>query len=47
VSLTASAARTLMVGIPSGNDLFWSCVWIVGIVAVCAPLAVRQYRRAI
>ena len=47
VSLTATAARGLMVGTPAGNDLFWSCVWIVGIVAVCAPLAVWRYRRAI
>src|SRR3954447_19223103 len=47
VSLTASAARELMLGLPAGNDLFWAYVWIVGIVAVCAPLAVWQYRRAI
>ncbi len=47
VSLTASAARQLMLGIPAGHDLFWSCVWIVGIVGVCAPLAAWRYRRAV
>jgi ABC-2 type transport system permease protein len=47
VSLTASAARQLMIGIPAGNDLLWSIVWIAGIIAVCAPLAVRLYRRSV
>jgi ABC-2 type transport system permease protein/oleandomycin transport system permease protein len=47
VSLTASGARQLMVGLPAGNDLLWSWVWIVGIIAVCAPLAVRLYRRSV
>ena len=47
VSLTASAARQLMVGLPAGNDLLWACVWVVGIIAVCAPLAVRLYRRSV
>ncbi|HSP38148.1 MAG TPA: ABC transporter permease [Frankiaceae bacterium] len=47
VSLTASAARQLMLGIPAGNDLLWACVWIVAIVAVCAPLAAWRYRRAV
>lgn len=47
VSLTASGARQLMIGTPAGNDLLWSVVWIVGIVAVCAPLAVRLYRRSV
>lgn len=47
VSLTASAARQLMIGTPAGNDLLWACVWIVGIIAVCAPLAVRLYRRSV
>ena len=46
VSLTASAARQLMLGIPAGNDLLWSCCWIAGIVAVCAPLSVWLYRRS-
>jgi ABC-2 type transport system permease protein/oleandomycin transport system permease protein len=47
VSLTASAARQLMIGIPAGNDVLWSIVWIVGIVAVCAPLSVWLYRRSV
>ena len=44
---TASAVRQLMLGIPAGHDLFWSLVWIVGIVAVCAPLSVWRYQRAV
>jgi ABC transporter DrrB family efflux protein len=47
VSLTAAAARQLMIGTPAGNDLLWSCVWIAGIVAVCAPLSVWLYRRSV
>jgi ABC-type multidrug transport system permease subunit len=47
VSLTASAARHLMIATPAGNDLLWSSVWIVGIVAVCAPLSVWLYRRSV
>ncbi len=47
VSLTASAARQLMIGTPAGNDLLWSWAWIAGIVAVCAPLSVWLYRRSV
>jgi ABC transporter DrrB family efflux protein len=47
VSLTATAARHLMIGTAAGNDLLWSCVWLVGIIAVCAPLSVRLYRRSV
>jgi hypothetical protein len=36
-----------MIGTAAGNDLLWSCVWLVGIIAVCAPLSVRPYRRSI
>jgi ABC-2 type transport system permease protein/oleandomycin transport system permease protein len=47
VSLTATGARPLMIGTAAGNDLLWSCVWLVGIIAVCAPLSVRLYRRSV
>jgi ABC-2 type transport system permease protein/oleandomycin transport system permease protein len=47
VSVTASAARALMSGTPADSYVFQSIAWIVGIIAVAAPLAVRRYRRAI
>jgi ABC transporter DrrB family efflux protein len=50
VSVTASAVRYLMLGeTPFGDasDLWESLAWIVGILVVFAPLAVRRYRRAV
>ena len=47
VSRTASAARHLMIGTAAGDDLLWFCVWLIGIIAVCAPLSVRLYRRSV
>lgn len=45
VSVTASAARSLMLGTPDNGYIFQALLWIVGIIAVAAPLAVRRYRR--
>jgi ABC transporter DrrB family efflux protein len=45
VSVVASAARSLMSGTPSDNYVLQALAWIVGIVAVAAPIAVRRYRR--
>jgi ABC-type multidrug transport system permease subunit len=45
VSVVASAARSLMSGTPSDHYLPQALAWIVGIVAVAAPIAVRRYRR--
>jgi ABC-2 type transport system permease protein/oleandomycin transport system permease protein len=39
------ALRALALGIPLGDDLWLSLVWIVGIVAVFLPLSVRAYKR--
>lgn len=47
VSVTANAARTLMLGTPSDWAIFWSLFWVVLIIAICAPLAVRSYRRSV
>jgi ABC-2 type transport system permease protein/oleandomycin transport system permease protein len=47
VSVTASAARALMIGTPSDSYLLQALLWIAGIIAVAAPFAVRRYRRAI
>jgi ABC transporter DrrB family efflux protein len=45
VSVTASAVRGLMVGGPTAEWVIRSVIWIVLIVAVCAPLAVWRYRK--
>ncbi len=45
VSVTASAARALMLGGPTLTYVLQSLAWCVGLVAVCAPLAVLLYRR--
>ena len=47
VSVTASAARSLMMGTPNNGYILQSLLWIIGIIAVAAPLAVRRYRQAI
>ena len=46
VSVTASAVRALMLGGPTTSYLLQSLAWCIGIVVVCAPLAVWRYRRA-
>jgi ABC-2 type transport system permease protein/oleandomycin transport system permease protein len=47
VSVTVSAARDLVLGGPVASDLLQALAWMVGIVLVFAPLAVRLYRRAV
>ena len=46
VSATVDAVRVLMTGGATTGPLLKSLAWIVGIVVVFAPLAVRRYRRA-
>ena len=46
VSVTASAVRALMLGQPVGTLVWQALAWCAAIVIVCAPLAVRLYRRA-
>ena len=50
VSVTVNSVRGLMVGLPPGQSLsaniIQSLIWSIGLIAVCAPLAVRQYRKA-
>ena len=45
VTRAADAARALTQGGPVAADLAWTAVWIVAILAVFAPLAVRRYSR--
>jgi ABC transporter DrrB family efflux protein len=55
VSVIANAVRSLMIpeqalpflDLDQGTLIWQSIAWIVGIVAVFAPLAVRQYRRSV
>jgi ABC transporter DrrB family efflux protein len=46
VTAVVNAARALTLGGPVTSYLISAVAWIVGIIAICAPLAVRRYRRA-
>jgi ABC-2 type transport system permease protein/oleandomycin transport system permease protein len=50
VSVTVNAVRGFLVGGPAANDLaanvVQSMAWSIAIIAVCAPIAVRRYRKA-
>ena len=45
VSVVCNAARALTLGLPAGTETLKALAWIVGIVVVFAPLAVRKYRK--
>ena len=45
VSVVIDAARALTIGGPTLDPCLKAIAWIIGIVAVCAPLAVHLYRR--
>jgi len=45
ISHLVSAVRGLMTGGPVAGHVGWTLVWMVGLLAVFAPLAVRAYRR--
>jgi oleandomycin transport system permease protein len=45
VTALTDAARGLMLGGPVATPVWHTLAWVVGIVAVFAPLAVRRYRR--
>ena len=47
VSVTVSAVRALVVGGPTSGHVFATLAWCAGLVLVCAPIAVRLYRRAV
>jgi ABC-2 type transport system permease protein/oleandomycin transport system permease protein len=47
VSVVINAARVLTIGGPTTELVVKAILWIVGIVAVCAPIAVARYRRAV
>jgi ABC transporter DrrB family efflux protein len=45
-TLTVNAMRSLWLGQPAGDNIWEALIWMVVILAVFAPLAVRRYRRA-
>ena len=47
VSIVVDAARALTIGGPTSEYVIKAIIWIVGIIAVCAPIAVARYRRAV
>ena len=47
VTAVIDAARRLMLGLPVGDALIRSVVWMIVIVAVFAPLAIARYRRRV
>lgn len=47
VSAVVNAVRALTLGGATVSHVFTAVAWIVGIVAICAPIAVSRYRRAV
>jgi ABC-type multidrug transport system permease subunit len=47
VSLTAQAARALVNGGPTATHLVPALLWLIAIIVIFAPVAVRLYRRAV
>jgi ABC-2 type transport system permease protein/oleandomycin transport system permease protein len=47
VTIVVDAVRGLTYGGATVDEVLYAIAWIVGIVAVCAPLAVRKYRRVV
>jgi oleandomycin transport system permease protein len=45
ITQLGSTARGLFIGGPVADPLLWTCVWMVGLVAVFMPLAMWAYRR--
>lgn len=45
ITYTANAVRALLLGLPVGNNVWYSLGWIAAILAVFIFLGVRQYRR--
>jgi ABC-2 type transport system permease protein/oleandomycin transport system permease protein len=47
VSVAVDAVRALVVGGPTSSHVIAALAWCAALVAVCAPIAVRLYRRAV
>jgi ABC transporter DrrB family efflux protein len=46
VTAVVDAARALTLGGPTRSYVLTALAWIIGIIVICAPLAVRKYRQA-
>lgn len=44
-TLVVDATRSLFLGTPAGSSIWASVAWSLGLIAVCAPVAVARYRR--
>ena len=47
VTVVVNAVRALTLGGPARADVLAALAWIVGLVAVCAPIAVARYRKVV
>lgn len=47
VSVTASAARALILGTPASSDVLQALAWVAGILLLFVPTAVWRYRRVL
>lgn len=47
VTAVVDAVRALTLGGPTTGDVLVALAWIIGIIAVAAPLAVARYRRVV
>ena len=47
VSVTITATRDLVLGLPAVHDVLVALVWMAGILLVFIPLSVSRYRRAV
>jgi ABC-2 type transport system permease protein/oleandomycin transport system permease protein len=45
ITVTVNAVRALSLGTPIGNNLWYSLLWIAGILLVFVPLAIYKYRK--
>lgn len=45
ISYVVDVVRALSLGTPVGNELWWSLLWVGGILLVFMPLAVERYRK--
>jgi len=45
ISHLAGAVRGLMLGTALRSDLLWTLGWMVGLLVIFVPLALRGYRR--
>jgi ABC-2 type transport system permease protein/oleandomycin transport system permease protein len=45
ISVVADAARDLSNGVPAGDVVLWSAIWIVALLLVFIPMSIALYRR--